>query len=125
MSTQTLPFLVMTGSSEGSEPEVMVSRARQAITLDMVDRALEVPALGPMIVATNSADLACLDRAGPAGRGIPVRRQAVALDPDQPLGPGMPQWQASMRQIHYLVDLLRHTEYNRAAAGVSERRRPC
>ncbi|MFC2023806.1 hypothetical protein ACFLT5_03625 [Chloroflexota bacterium] len=58
MGIHTLPFLVMTGSSEGSEPEVMVSRARQAITLDMVERALEVPALGPVIVATNSADLA-------------------------------------------------------------------
>ena len=30
MTTHTLPFLVVTGSSEGSEPEVLVSRARQA-----------------------------------------------------------------------------------------------
>ena len=30
MATHTLPFLVVTGSSEGSEPEVRVSRARQA-----------------------------------------------------------------------------------------------
>ena len=58
MGSQTLPFLVMTGSSEASEPELMVSRARQAITLDLVQRALDVPALRPIVVSTNSPDLA-------------------------------------------------------------------
>ena len=58
MTTDTLPLLIMTGSSEGSEPERMVSRARQAITLDLVERALTVPLLGPIVVSTNSADLA-------------------------------------------------------------------
>jgi hypothetical protein len=48
----------MTGSSEGSPPERMVSGARQAITLDLVERALAVPSLGPVVVATNSDALA-------------------------------------------------------------------
>jgi hypothetical protein len=48
----------MTGVTEGSEPERMVSLTRQAITLDLVDRALTVPGLSPIIVATNSAALA-------------------------------------------------------------------
>ncbi len=58
MAAQTLPLLIMTGSSEGSEPERMVSRARQAITLDLVERALTVPVLDPVVVSTNSASLA-------------------------------------------------------------------
>jgi hypothetical protein len=58
MSTETLPFLIMTGSSEGSEPERMVGQARQAVTLDLVERALTVPRLAPVIVATNVPDLA-------------------------------------------------------------------
>ena len=48
----------MAGVSEASEPERMVSLARHAITLDLVDRALTVPALRPIVVATNSATLA-------------------------------------------------------------------
>ncbi len=58
MSLETLPLLIMTGVSEGSEPERMVSRTRQAITLDLVERALAVPSLGPLVVATNSPALA-------------------------------------------------------------------
>ena len=58
MSADTLPLLIMTGTSEGSEPERMVSQARQAITLDLVDKALGVPALDPVVVATNSSELA-------------------------------------------------------------------
>ena len=54
MSTQTLPLLIMTGVSEGSEPERMVSQARQAATLDLVERVLAIPSLRPIIVATNS-----------------------------------------------------------------------
>ena len=57
MSAETLPLLIMTGVSEGSEPERMVSRARQAVTLDLVERALAVPSLGPVVVATNSPAL--------------------------------------------------------------------
>jgi len=53
----TLPLLIMTGISEGSEPERMVNGARQAVTLDLVERALTVPGLGPVVVATNSATL--------------------------------------------------------------------
>jgi CTP:molybdopterin cytidylyltransferase MocA len=48
----------MTGSTEGSLPERMVSLARQAITLDLVERALSVPLLRPIVVATNSTGLA-------------------------------------------------------------------
>jgi CTP:molybdopterin cytidylyltransferase MocA len=58
MSVETLPLLIMTGVSEDSEPEQMVSRTRQAITLDLVERALTVPTLRPVIVATNSPALA-------------------------------------------------------------------
>lgn len=58
MSTETLPLLIMTGVSEGSEPEQMVSRTRQAVTLDLVERALAVPSLRPVVVATNSPALA-------------------------------------------------------------------
>jgi CTP:molybdopterin cytidylyltransferase MocA len=58
MSVDTLPLLIMTGVSEGSEPEQMVNLARQAATLDLVERALTVPRLQPVIVATNSTDLA-------------------------------------------------------------------
>ncbi len=36
----------------------MVSLARQAITLDLVDRALGLPELDPIVVATNSSSLA-------------------------------------------------------------------
>ena len=58
MSVETLPLLIMTGVSEGSKPERMVSRTRQAITLDLVERALTVPSLRPVVVATNSPALA-------------------------------------------------------------------
>lgn len=58
MSVETLPLLIMTGVSEGSEPERMVSYTRQAVTLDLVERALAVPSLGPVVVATNSPVLA-------------------------------------------------------------------
>jgi hypothetical protein len=51
MTAHRLPFLVMTGSGEGSE-------TRQAVTMDLVDRDLSVPSLGPVVVSTNSASLA-------------------------------------------------------------------
>jgi hypothetical protein len=54
VSAETLPLLIMTGVSEGSEPERMVSLARQAATLDLVERALAVLSLGPVVIATNS-----------------------------------------------------------------------
>ncbi len=57
MSTETLPLLIMTGVTEASEPERMVSQVRQAITLDLVERALTVPSFGPIVVATNSPEL--------------------------------------------------------------------
>ena len=58
MSAETLPLLILTGISEGSEPERMVSSVRQAVTLDLVDRALTVPVLRPVVVSTNSGELA-------------------------------------------------------------------
>jgi hypothetical protein len=57
VSKEHLPLLIMTGTSEGSEPERMVSQARQASTLDLVERALTVPAFAPIVVATNSVQL--------------------------------------------------------------------
>ena len=58
MSSSKVSLVIMTGSSEGSEVERMVSLARQAITLDTVERALAVEAIGPIVIATNSASLA-------------------------------------------------------------------
>lgn len=58
MSAETLPLLIMTGVSQQSEPERMVSLARQAVTRDLVERALAVPQLRPVVVSTNSAALA-------------------------------------------------------------------
>jgi len=73
MSVETLPLLIMTGVTESSEPERMVSQTRQAVTLDLVERALTVPSLKPVVVATNSPAL--------------VRRLAdypVLVEPDPP-----------------------------------------
>lgn len=51
-------MLIMTGSSEGSEVERMVAQARQAVTLDTVDKALTVEAIDRIVVSTNSHALA-------------------------------------------------------------------
>jgi len=51
-------MLIMTGSGEGSEVERMVAQARQAITLDTIDKALTVRAIDRVIVSTNSRSLA-------------------------------------------------------------------
>jgi len=75
VSVKTLPLLIMTGVTEASEPERMVSQVRQAITLDLVERALVVPSLGPIIVATNSPALA--ERLAGYGQG-------VVIDLDEP-----------------------------------------
>jgi len=58
MSSTSLPLLILSGASEGSEPERLVSRARRAVTLDLIARALDVPGLQPVVVATNSPELA-------------------------------------------------------------------
>jgi hypothetical protein len=76
MNGNRLPLLIMAGASGESEPERMVNLARQAVTLDLVERALTVSRLGPVVVATNLVDLA--RRLG----DYPVR---VDLDPpDEP-----------------------------------------
>ena len=86
MSAETLPLLIMTGVSEGSEPERMVSLARQAVTRDLVERALAIPALRPVVVATNSAvlvrQLAGLDvqvEPDPPGETFHFGRRLAAL----------------------------------------------
>ncbi len=58
MPGSKVSLVIMTGSSEGSEVERMVALARQAITLDTIERALAVEAIGPIVLATNSASLA-------------------------------------------------------------------
>ena len=58
MPGSKVPLVIMTGSSEKSEVERMVSLARQAITLDTIERALAVEAIGPIVLATNSGSLA-------------------------------------------------------------------
>jgi hypothetical protein len=56
MGAETVPLVIMTGVCVGSEPERMVSLTRQAVTLDLVERALTVPILQPVVVATNSSE---------------------------------------------------------------------
>jgi hypothetical protein len=51
-------LVIMIGSGGGSEVERMVALARQAITLDTIERALAVEAIGSIVLATNSAALA-------------------------------------------------------------------
>ena len=58
MPASVISLLIMTGSGEGSEVERMVAQARQAITLDTVDKALTVGAIDCVIVSTNSRSLA-------------------------------------------------------------------
>jgi hypothetical protein len=58
MPGSKVSLVIMTGSGGGSEVERMVALARQAITLDTVERALAVDAIGPILLATNSASLA-------------------------------------------------------------------
>jgi hypothetical protein len=58
MPGSKVPLVIMTGASERSEVERMMSLALQAITLDTIERALSVEAIGPIVLATNSASLA-------------------------------------------------------------------
>jgi CTP:molybdopterin cytidylyltransferase MocA len=79
-------MLIMTGSGEGSEVERMVAQARQAITLDIVDKALTVEAVDRVIVSTNSRSLAeklrgkpvCIELDAP-GEEFHFGRQLLAL----------------------------------------------
>ena len=58
MSGSQVSLVIMTGSGGGSEVERMVALARQAITLDTVERALAVEAIGGIVIVTDSASLA-------------------------------------------------------------------
>ena len=58
MSASGISLIIMTGSGEGSEVERLVAQARQAITLDTVDKALTVGAVDRVIVSTSSHSLA-------------------------------------------------------------------
>lgn len=79
-------LLVMTGSGKGSEVERLVAQARQAITLDTVDKALTVEAINHVIVSTNSPSLAeelrdkpvCVELDAP-GEEFHFGRQLMAL----------------------------------------------
>jgi CTP:molybdopterin cytidylyltransferase MocA len=79
-------MLIMTGSGEGSEVERMVAQARQAITLDTVDKALTVEAIDRVIVSANSRYLAdqlrdkpvCVELDAP-GQKFHFGRQLLAL----------------------------------------------
>jgi hypothetical protein len=51
-------LVIMTGSGGDSEVERMVALAREAITLDIVERALAVEAIGQIVVVTDSPSLA-------------------------------------------------------------------
>ena len=79
-------MLIMTGSGQGSEVECMVAQARQAITLDTVDKALTIKAIDRVIVSTNSRSLAeklrdkpvCVELDAPA-EGFHFGRRLLAL----------------------------------------------
>jgi hypothetical protein len=58
MPSSRVSLVVLTGSGGESEVERMVALACQAITLDTIERALSVEAIGPIVLATNSASLA-------------------------------------------------------------------
>ena len=85
-SDSRVAMLIMTGSGEGSEVERMVAQARQAITLDTVDKALTVEAIDRVIVSTNSCSLAeqlrdkpvCIELDAP-GKKFHFGRQLLAL----------------------------------------------
>ena len=85
-SDSRVAMLIMTGSGEGSEVERMVAQARQAITLDTVDKALTVEAMDRVIVSTNSHALAeqlrdklvCVELDAP-GKEFHFGRQLLAL----------------------------------------------
>lgn len=58
MPRSQVSLVIMTGSGGDSEVERMVARAREAITLDTVEKALAVEAIGRIVVVTDSASLA-------------------------------------------------------------------
>lgn len=74
MPGSKVSLVIMTGSSERTEVERMVSLARQAITLDTIERALAVGAIGPIVVVTNSASLT------ESLQGVPVHVELEAPD---------------------------------------------
>jgi len=68
-------LVIMTGSDGDSEVERMVALARKAITLDTVERALAVEAIGRIVVATDSASLAESLRGKPVHIELEDRRE--------------------------------------------------
>jgi hypothetical protein len=65
MPGSKVSLVIMTGSGGGSEVERMVALACQAITLDTVERALAIEAIGRIVVATDAASLAEILREKP------------------------------------------------------------
>lgn len=55
-----ISLLIMTGVSNSSQAERMMAGAREAITLDLVDRALDAEVFCQIIVSTNSSQLAAV-----------------------------------------------------------------
>jgi len=54
----SVALIIMTGSPRGTPAENMVAEAREAITLDLVARAVETGVFAPIIVSTDSPTLA-------------------------------------------------------------------
>lgn len=52
-------LLIFVGGGEGSEVEKMVNQAREAVVLDTIEKAMAIPAIDRIVVATNSHRLAC------------------------------------------------------------------
>ena len=75
MSQPQVPLLLFVPPVQGSTPERMLGEAVHANALDLIDRALDVPALRPIIVATPAP-------AWPELAGLPV--ELVADEPGEP-----------------------------------------
>lgn len=58
MSKDQVPLIMMTGVTNGSEVEEAMAKALNAATLDTIEKALAAGNIGPIIVATNSDELA-------------------------------------------------------------------
>jgi hypothetical protein len=72
-SVERLPLVIFTGGLADSEPERWVSLACRANTVDLVERALQVPTLHPIIVVTPASDWSA-----------EVARLPVEMAPDLP-----------------------------------------
>ncbi len=56
--TQEVSLIILIGGGGKSPPEIMVQKAREAVTLDTIEKAKGIKEIGQIIVATDSLELA-------------------------------------------------------------------